>query len=90
MSNIEMSVKKWLESDQYADQREIIRKEVNSRRLQIDRSCFRKTIAERIEIANMKRQYLERIRLENEIEQQRRTDAENRIKTQKASQNVSH
>lgn len=76
--DIDMSMKKWLESDQYEAQRAIIQREVNSRRLQIDRSCFRKTIQERISLANMKRKYKERIRLENEIEQQRRAEIESR------------
>lgn len=66
MESKEMNFKKWMESKAYDNQKEIIRKEVNSFPLIIDRACFKKTPEERIKLYNLRKKWQqeERIRVE--------------------------
>lgn len=51
------NIKQWLESAAYERQKEILRKEINSNRLEIDYSVFKKTKQERALLATLKAAY---------------------------------
>lgn len=53
----DLNIKRWLESEAYEKKKAEVIREINSNRLVIDYSVFKKTPEERMKLANMKADY---------------------------------
>ncbi len=60
------NLKTFMESGEYLHKRTLIQQEINNYPVKIDYSCFKKTIEEKVKLANEKLKYKQRIKKEGE------------------------
>lgn len=61
MNDKEFSIKKWMDSGEYSDKKNIINREINAHKIELDKDVFKKSPEEKAQLFMMKQEWKKRM-----------------------------